>query len=140
MLATGSLIPVVVAARIDAQQTAYFYVAWVIAGIVDMIGISMGMSLTVEGAFDASTLAVNSRRALRKMASILLPCAALLALFAPFWLGLFGPAYAAQFGNGPRAVGPGHRVQGADRTLSGCAESAEPDIAWWRSSRPPEPS
>jgi O-antigen/teichoic acid export membrane protein len=95
MLATGSLIPVVVAARIDAQQTAYFYVAWVIAGIVDMIGISMGMSLTVEGAFDASTLAVNCQRALRKMATILLPCAALLALFAPFWLGLFGPAYAA---------------------------------------------
>ena len=95
MLATGSLIPVVVAARIDAQQTAYFYIAWVIAGIVDMISISMGMSLTVEGAFDASTLAVNCRKALRKMVSLLLPSAALLALFAPFWLGLFGPAYAA---------------------------------------------
>ena len=95
MLATGSLIPVVVAARIDVQQTAYFYVAWVIAGIIDMIGISMGMSLTVEGAFDASALAVNCRIALRKMAAILLPCALLLALFAPFWLGLFGPAYAA---------------------------------------------
>jgi O-antigen/teichoic acid export membrane protein len=94
MLATGSLIPVVVAARIDVRQTAYFYVAWVIAGIVDMIGISMGMSLTVEGAFDASALAVNCRVALRKMAAILLPCALLLALFAPFWLGLFGPAYA----------------------------------------------
>jgi len=94
MLATGSLIPVVVAARIDVQQTAYFYVAWVIAGIVDMIGISMGMSLTVEGAFDTSTLAVNCRRALRKMATLLLPCAVLLGLFAPFWLGLFGPAYA----------------------------------------------
>ncbi len=95
LLATGSLIPVVVAAQIDAQQTAYFYVAWVIAGIVDMIGISMGISLTVEGAFDASALAVNCRIALRKMAAILLPSALLLALFAPFWLGLFGPAYAA---------------------------------------------
>jgi O-antigen/teichoic acid export membrane protein len=95
MLATGSLIPVVVAARIDAQQTAYFYVAWVIAGIVDMVGISMGMSLTVEGAFDASALAVNCRKALRKMAAIVLPCALVLALFAPFWLSLFGSAYAS---------------------------------------------
>ena len=95
MLATGSLIPVVVAARVDAQQTAYFYVAWVIAAIIDMVGISMGMSLTVEGAFDSAALAVNCRKALRKMAMIVLPCAAVLALFAPFWLSLFGPAYAA---------------------------------------------
>jgi O-antigen/teichoic acid export membrane protein len=95
MLATGSLVPVVVAARINVQQTAYFYVAWVIAAIVDMVGISMGMSLTVEGAFDAARLAVNCRKALRKMAKILLPSAALLALLAPWWLRLFGPSYAA---------------------------------------------
>jgi O-antigen/teichoic acid export membrane protein len=94
LLATGSLIPVVVAARTDAAQNAYFFVAWVIAGIVDMIGINMGMSLTVEGAFDPASLAVTCRRALRKMASILLPCALLLALFAPVWLRLFGPSYA----------------------------------------------
>jgi len=94
LLATGSLVPVLVAARIDARQTAYFYVAWVISGMIDMIGINMGMSLTVEGAFDAAALAVNCRKALRKMVSMLLPCAALLALFAPVWLRLFGSAYA----------------------------------------------
>ncbi len=53
--------------------------AWVIAGIVDLIGINMAMSLTVEGAFDAPMLAVHCRKALRKMAAILLPCAALVA-------------------------------------------------------------
>ena len=61
MLATGSLIPVVVASSIGARQTAYFYIAWVIVGIVDMVGISMAMSLTVEGAFDANALAANCR-------------------------------------------------------------------------------
>jgi O-antigen/teichoic acid export membrane protein len=96
MLATGSLIPVVVASSIGARQTAYFYIAWVIVGIVDMVGISMAMSLTVEGAFDAGALAANCRAALRKMTVVLLPCAVLLAVFAPVWLGLFGPAYAAQ--------------------------------------------
>jgi O-antigen/teichoic acid export membrane protein len=96
MLATGSLIPVVVASSIGARQTAYFYIAWVIVGIVDMIGISMAMSLTVEGAFDAATLASNCRAALRKMTAVLVPCAVLLAVFAPVWLRLFGPAYAAQ--------------------------------------------
>jgi hypothetical protein len=94
LLATGSLIPVVVAARTDARQTAYFFVAWVMSGMVGMIGINMGMSLTVEGAFDAGALAVNCRKALRKMAALLLPCTVLLALFAPLWLRLFGPAYA----------------------------------------------
>ena len=95
LLATGSLIPVVVAARIDVRSTAYFYMAWIIAAIVDMIGINMGMSLTVEGAFDAARLAVNCRKALRKMACMLVPCAALVALLAPWGLRLFGPAYAA---------------------------------------------
>ena len=90
-----SLIPVVVAVRIDAANTAYFYVAWLIACIVDMIGINMGMSLTVEGAFNPATLAANCRKALRRMATILVPCAVLLALFAPWWLRLFGPAYGA---------------------------------------------
>jgi len=89
------LVPVMVAIRSDAASTAYFYVAWLIAGMVDMIGINMGMSLTVEGAFEPTTLAVNCRKVLRRMASILVPCAVLLGLFAPWWLRLFGPAYAA---------------------------------------------
>jgi hypothetical protein len=95
LLAIGSLIPVLVAVRIDAQSIAYFYIAWVVAGVIDMIGINMGMSVTVEGAFDAATLAANCRKALRKIALILLPCAALVAVFAPWGLRLFGPAYAA---------------------------------------------
>jgi O-antigen/teichoic acid export membrane protein len=89
------LVPVMVAIRTDAASTAYFYVAWLIAGMVDMIGINMGMSLTVEGAFEPTTLAVNCRKALRRMASMLVPCAVLLGLFAPWWLRLFGSAYAA---------------------------------------------
>jgi O-antigen/teichoic acid export membrane protein len=89
------LVPVVVAARSDAASTAYFYVAWLVAGMVDMIGINMGMSLTVEGAFEPTALAINCRKALRRMASMLVPCTVLLGLFAPWWLRLFGPAYAA---------------------------------------------
>ena len=69
------------------------------------------MSLTVEGAFDAAALAVNCRTALRKMAAVLLPCALLLALFAPFWLGLFGPAYAAH-GTGSSRFWPPQRCAG----------------------------
>ncbi len=95
LLATTNLVPVLVAVRIaDVRLTAYFYMAWMVGGVLDLVGVNMSMSLTVEGAFDASTLAVNCRKALRKIASILLPCAALVALLAHVGLSLFGPGYA----------------------------------------------
>jgi len=95
VLATGSLVPVLVAMRIDVQSTAYFYMAWMIGAILDLVGVNMAMSLTVEGAFDATMLAGHCRRALRKMATVIVPAAALTALVAPWGMRLFGPAYAA---------------------------------------------
>jgi O-antigen/teichoic acid export membrane protein len=96
LLATTNLVPVLVAIRAsDVRSTAYFYMAWMVGGVLDLVGVSMSMSLTVEGSFDGSTLALNCRKALRKIASILLPCAALTALLAHWALGLFGPGYAA---------------------------------------------
>jgi O-antigen/teichoic acid export membrane protein len=95
LLATTNLVPVLVAVRAsDVRLTAYFYMAWMVGGVLDLVGVNMSMSLTVEGSFDASTLAANCRKALRKIASILLPCAALVALFAHWGLALFGPGYA----------------------------------------------
>ncbi len=96
LLATTSLVPVLVAVRTDnVRLTAYFYMAWMVGGVLDLVGVNMSMSLTVEGAFDASTLAVNCRKALRKVICILLPCAVVVGLFAHVGLGLFGPGYAA---------------------------------------------
>jgi O-antigen/teichoic acid export membrane protein len=96
LLATTNLVPVLVAVGAsDVRSTAYFYMAWMVGGVLDLVGVSMSLSLTVEGSFDRSTLAVNCRKALRKIASILLPCAALTALLAHWALGLFGPGYAA---------------------------------------------
>ena len=95
LLATTNLVPVLVAVRIaDVRLTAYFYMAWLVGGVLDLVGVNMSMSLTVEGAFDASTLAVNCRKALRKIAVILLPCAAFVGLFAHVGMALFGPGYA----------------------------------------------
>ena len=96
LLATTNLVPVLVAVRVsDVKSTAYFYVAWTVGAILDLVGVNMSMSLTVEGSFDASSLTGNCRKALRKIASILLPCAALTALLAPWGLSLFGSGYAA---------------------------------------------
>jgi O-antigen/teichoic acid export membrane protein len=96
LLAITNLVPILVAVRIaDVRSTAYFYMAWLVGGILDLVGVNMSMSLTVEGSFDGSSLALNCRRALRKTALMLLPCAALAVVLAHWGLGLFGPGYAA---------------------------------------------
>ena len=96
MLATTTLVPVMVAVRSGPGSTAYFYVAWMIGATLDLLAVNMATSLTVEGAFDTATLASNCKAALRKMLLILVPAAACLALAAPWALGLFGPGYAAR--------------------------------------------
>jgi hypothetical protein len=97
LLATTNLVPVLVAVQVsNVRATAYFYMAWLVGGILDLVAVNMAMSLTVEGAFDASTLAANCRRALQKIALLLLPCLAGVVLLAHWGLGLFGPAYAAE--------------------------------------------
>ncbi|MGP7999321.1 MAG: lipopolysaccharide biosynthesis protein [Streptosporangiaceae bacterium] len=97
LLATSNLVPVLVAAMIsDVKNTAYFYMAWLVGGILDLVAVNMAISLTVEGSFDASSLAHNCRQALRKIGLLIVPAAALIALLAPWGLGLFGPGYAKE--------------------------------------------
>ena len=98
LLATSNLVPVLVASRLDPRSTAYFFMAWAIAGVLDLLGVNMAMSLTVEGAFDASTISANGRAALRRMAMILVPCVLAVVLLAHWGLSLFGPGYAANGG------------------------------------------
>ncbi len=95
VLATTTLVPVLVAIRIGPSLYAYFYMAWVIGTTLDLFAVNMATSLTVEGAFDAAKLAVNCRAALRRAMVILLPLAGCVALLASWALGLYGAGYAA---------------------------------------------
>ncbi len=95
VLASTTLVPVLVAVHIAPGMYAYFYIAWVIGATLDLFAVNMATSLTVEGAFDAATLAVNCRAALRRAMLILLPLAGGVALLAPWALGLFGAGYSA---------------------------------------------
>ncbi|MEU9333694.1 polysaccharide biosynthesis C-terminal domain-containing protein [Streptomyces sp. NPDC048290] len=93
-LAVVYLVPVIVAAQVDAVDNAYFYIATTIGGTVNLLAINMGASLTVEGSHDPARLAANTRAALGRMARIMLPVAAALFLGAPWILGVFGAGYA----------------------------------------------
>nr|WP_107909178.1 lipopolysaccharide biosynthesis protein [Streptomyces chartreusis] len=93
-LAVVYLIPVIVAAQVSSEDNAYFYITATIGGTVNLLAINMGASLTVEGAHDPGRLAANTRAALRRMARIMIPVAAILFFGAPWILGVFGPGYA----------------------------------------------
>jgi hypothetical protein len=89
-----NLVPVVVAANLDASTNAFFYMAWVLGATVDVLAVNMAMSLTVEGAFDAAGLAGACRSVLRRVALILVPIAVVILFGARLGLSVFGPGYA----------------------------------------------
>jgi O-antigen/teichoic acid export membrane protein len=95
VLAVSNLVPVAVAASIGPSVNAYFYVAWMVGGTLDLLAVNMATSLTVEGAFDDANIAASCRAALRKTLFILIPAAIVVAAGAPAALRLFGPQYAA---------------------------------------------
>jgi O-antigen/teichoic acid export membrane protein len=94
VLAVTNLVPVAVAATVGPTVNAYFYVAWMVGGTLDLLAVNMATSLTVEGAFNEAKLAANCRAALRKTLFILVPAAAAVAAVAPVALRLYGPQYA----------------------------------------------
>ncbi|MFE6363272.1 lipopolysaccharide biosynthesis protein [Streptomyces sp. NPDC057806] len=93
-LAVVYLIPVIVAAQVSSEDNAYFYITATIGGTVNLLAINMGASLTVEGSHDPGRLAANTRAALKRMAKIMIPVAAVLFFGAPWILGVFGSGYA----------------------------------------------
>jgi O-antigen/teichoic acid export membrane protein len=97
LLVTGSLVPVLVALLTTPRLTAYFYVAWTVGATLDLLGVNMATSLTVEGAFDAGRLAASCASALRRGLIVLVPTTAVLAAAAYPLMALFGPGY-ARFG------------------------------------------
>ncbi|MGH3965016.1 MAG: lipopolysaccharide biosynthesis protein [Pseudonocardiaceae bacterium] len=87
------LVPVMVAASVPPFTFAYFYVAWMMAGILNLIAVNLAHSLTVEGVYEANKLALNCRAALRRALGLLLVAAVLVALAAPYCLGVLGRGY-----------------------------------------------
>ncbi|MYW16830.1 lipopolysaccharide biosynthesis protein [Streptomyces sp. SID2955] len=93
-LAVVYLVPVIIAGQVGSEENAYFYIATTIGGTTDLLAVNMGASLTVEGSHDPTRLAADTRAALRRMARIMLPVAAVLFVGAPWILGVFGEGYA----------------------------------------------
>ncbi|REE98925.1 O-antigen/teichoic acid export membrane protein [Thermomonospora umbrina] len=95
--ASISLIPVVVASRLqDDAVNAYFQMAWALGIMLELLAITLSLSLTVEGAFDGSELAAHTRAALRRTFMLMTPTVALVVVACPFALELLGHRYAEE--------------------------------------------
>ncbi|GAA0964414.1 hypothetical protein [Actinocorallia libanotica] len=96
-----NFIPLLVAAKVSEETNGYFAMAWIFGLMLDLLALNMAMSLTVEGAFDTANLVRTCRDALRRTLMLLVPVSLLVALAAPYVLGLpflFGPEFRGHAG------------------------------------------
>ncbi len=93
-LLTTFLLPLLVVVRLSAEQTAYFYVAWLLGGAFFTVTASVGSALFAEGTNDPATLSRQTRSAVRISAALLTPLMLVFLVAAGPILGLFGDEYA----------------------------------------------
>jgi hypothetical protein len=88
-----TVLPLLVIAVLGSSENAYFWIPFTLITAVDMMSLSIAMSMTVEGAFVQSRLTTLARTAVRKFAVLVLGAAAVLIVAAPLILAPFGPDY-----------------------------------------------
>jgi O-antigen/teichoic acid export membrane protein len=93
---TATVLPTLVVAFAGGAQGAYFYIPWVILTSLMLVPVYLSTSLTVHVAGDTSALGRHTRPVFIQGQRLLIPAVALIVVFAPLILALFGDAYAAE--------------------------------------------
>jgi O-antigen/teichoic acid export membrane protein len=92
--ATLTVLPLLVISVLGARQSAYFAMPFTIALAFDTFAYSACTSLVVEATLERENLRALTRVFARRVLTLLIPGAALLALAAPLVMLLFGHVYA----------------------------------------------
>ena len=88
------LVPVLVATRVEPHTYAYFFLAWAIASMMNLVAVNMATSMAVEGVYDASTLGGQLPICPDSGLGLCsLPRRVAISLAAPYALGLLGAGY-----------------------------------------------
>jgi O-antigen/teichoic acid export membrane protein len=90
--------PILVLQLAGSTASAYFYLPWVIAGLLRLVASNMSTSLIVEASLDSSQTQHYFRRALLQTMRLVAPLALFVLLAAPYLLHIFGPDYAGEGG------------------------------------------
>jgi len=92
--APAMILPIMMVNLSGAELTAYFYIAWAIAGTPAIVSGALSTSLFAEGSHDEDGVGLNIWRSLKISFLTLVPAIILILAIAPWLLDLFGGAYA----------------------------------------------
>lgn len=95
-LSIAAILPIIVISVSGPSANAFFYQAWTIAIALRFISSSLSTSLTVEASGKYEDLQANSVRYLINTLRLMVPAVAVVFLFAPLILRIFGAQYAAE--------------------------------------------
>lgn len=91
-----TLIPIVITEQLGAAQNAYYSLAWVMTTPLYLVSANTASSLVVAVVNERSRLREYTQRVFVQTARLVVPGALVLAIAAPYFLHLFGSAYAEQ--------------------------------------------
>jgi O-antigen/teichoic acid export membrane protein len=96
LLASTTLLPLIVIQQAGATANAHFYLPWMIMGALQLVSINMTTSFTVEAMTDRSQVGLYCYRVLVHVLRMLVPLVAVVVITAPYVLTMFGAEYAAE--------------------------------------------
>ena len=88
------VMPIMVVNLLGAVPNAYFYIAWIIGTIPNLVSGAVSSSLFAEGSHEEEELGLHTWRSLKMVLVILVPTVILILAIADKLLLLFGGAYA----------------------------------------------
>jgi len=89
------ILPLMVVNILSAEQNAYFYIDWMIAGLLFAIPLGVSQSLFAEGSHFEDKLKENVTRSLKLTYLLLVPAVIVLVLVGKWMLLAFGQDYSA---------------------------------------------
>jgi len=95
MIGLPFILPLMVVNLLAAEQNAYFYVGWMIAGLLFAIPVAVSQSLLAEGSHFEDKLKENVARSLKFTYLLLIPAVIVLILVGKWLLLVFGQSYSA---------------------------------------------
>jgi O-antigen/teichoic acid export membrane protein len=87
------ILPIIIVNVLGSEQNAYFYITWVLAGLLGAIPAATANSLFAEGSHFEEELLLNISKALRFTYLLLIPAIVIMLLLGSWILSLFGPQY-----------------------------------------------
>jgi O-antigen/teichoic acid export membrane protein len=93
MASPAYILPLMVVNMLGAEQNAYFYIGWMMAGLLFAIPMAVSQSLFAEGSYFEDKLKENVTRSLKFTYLLLVPAVIVLILAGKWLLLAFGQSY-----------------------------------------------